>query len=320
MAKKETHFCRLFLTGIIWSIVYLDTMDRIYFSAFRFRPLNLNDWGDRLGNFLNNRWIINTGADWGLLICMFLFLPLWIIGWVFVYRLHWGRLFKKHSVSKPVFSNPTKVSEMVRKGFEPTKLRVQTSALLSVPPTPTGAAEGMVNSPMPEPGAIPNIPSPPPPPKYDDEAEVQQMLSLTAGIRADFFPHVLLDGAYASFAMSTEKLAAVVRVINRPESTFAVDTEIDINESDWFYESGLISAPAKDIIAISQNLERNEPDSVATPVILLMGGQLLNIDETLAYFEKNNIMLLRLDTVEGDSIPLFTDFLNEYFGQRAEGE
>jgi len=318
MAKKKTHFLKIFLTGIIWTIVYLDMTDRICFAAFRFRTLRLNDWGDRFGDFLNNRWVINTGADWGLLICMLLFLPLWIIGWIFVYRCDWKRLFKKKSPTKPAVS-PSKMPEIQHKGFEPTKLRVQTSALLSTPPAPAGAA-GPAPTGMPEQNAMPSVPSPPPPPKYEDAAEVQQMLSLTAGIKADFFPHVLLDGAYASFAMSTEKLAAVVRIINRPESTFAVDTEIDIDQSDWFYESGLISTPAKDIIAISKNLERNEPDSIATPVILLMGGQLLNIDETLTYFEKNNIMLLRLDTVDGDSIPLFTDFLNEYFGRRAEGE
>ena len=317
MAKKETHFCRIFLTGVIWTIVYLDMMDRICSAAFKFSPIHLNDWGRRIGDFLNNRWVINTGSDWALLLCMLAFIPLWIIGWIFVYRFKWHRLFHKRVKVKPTASQKANTTAQP-KNFGPTKLRVQTSALLSVPPAATQPLPGGGSNTVPQQGSVPNVPVPPPPPKYDDEAEVQQMLSLTAGVRADFFPHVLLDGSYASFAMSTEKLAAVVRIINRPESTFAVDTEIDINQSDWFYESGLISAPAKDIIAISQNLERNEPDSVATPVILLMGGQLLNIDETLTYFEKNNIMLLRLDTVDGDSIPLFTDFLNEYFGRRME--
>ena len=174
-------------------------------------------------------------------------------------------------------------------------------------------------------GAVPpmNQPSPvsnrPPLPQYEDETEVQQMLAQTAGVQADFFPHVLLDGKYASFAMSTEKLAAVIRIINRPESTFAVDTEVDINSSDWFYESGLIQTPAKDIIAISQNLQANEPDSVATPVILLMGGQLLNVEETLAYFEKNNVMLLRTENVDINEIPLVMDFMHDYFGMKSEG-
>jgi len=45
---------------------------------------------------------------------------------------------------------------------------------------------------------------------------------------------------------------------------------------------------------------------------------LLNIDETLTYFENNNIMLLRLPEAEADEIPLFEDFINEYFKVQTE--
>ncbi|MBR6412556.1 MAG: hypothetical protein IKS41_05295 [Alphaproteobacteria bacterium] len=323
MPKSKINFTRILCTGFIWTILYFTVMDTFGCHVLNFSPLSLSDWGKRIGDWLNSRWVITTGKDWMILFILIGFWPIYIIGWRKFYRFNWGRI-KPRCFRKKVIPVKSSGAEPVKKNFGPQKLRVQTSALLSVPaadaqtpiaPSTGGNAAGGT-PPMGDQNPVPNRP---PIPQYEDEAEVQQMLAQTANVQADFFPHVLLDGKYASFAMSTEKLAAVVRIINRPESTFAVDTEVDINSSDWFYESGLIQAPAKDIIAISQNLQANEPDSVATSVILLMGGQLLNVEETLAYFEKNNIMLLRTESVDIPEIPLVGDFMHDYFGLRSEG-
>ena len=78
-------------------------------------------------------------------------------------------------------------------------------------------------------------------------------------------------------------------------------------------ESNIIQAPAKDILTISDNLQQNEPDSIAVSVILLMSGKLLNSEETLNYLEKNNILLYRMDSADADDVPLFSDFLQEFF-------
>ena len=317
MPKKTINFKRIFCVWFIWTMVYCITLDVLSCTFLDFSPLCLSDWGKRIGDFLNDRWVIR-GKDWFLLILILAFWPVYFIGWCKVYKFDWSRVIPKCFHKKTDFVRPTQ-AEPTKRNFGPQKLRVQTSALLGVK-----AADTQMSISEPVVGSTPPIDTEPvatrpPIPQYGDEAEVQQMLSATASVQADFFPHVLLDGKYASFAMSTEKLAAVVRIINRPESTFAVDTEVDINTSDWFYESGLIQTPAKDIIAISKNLQANEPDSVATPVILLMGGQLLNIEETLSYFEKNGIMLLRTENVDIDEIPLVMDFMRDYFGMKSEG-
>ena len=76
-----------------------------------------------------------------------------------------------------------------------------------------------------------------------------------------------------------------------------------------------MTTPAKDILKIVKNLQENEPESNAIPVILLMSGKLLNIEETLDYFERNNVLLLRLENVENEEIPLFSDFTKEFFEQ-----
>jgi len=323
MPKKTIHFVRILCTWLVWTAVYCAILDIFCCAYLDFSPLSLSDWANRIGDFLNNRWIIQTGKDWFLLCIILAFWPIYFIGWRKVYRFHWSRILPKSFHRNTVLIRPTK-TEPVRRNFGPQKLRVQTSAIYSARAidTQTSTSEpmsgGTVGS-VPPMGTNAPVPEQPQRPQYEDAEEVQQMLAQTASVQADFFPHVLLEGKYASFAMSTEKLAIVVRIINQPESTFAVDTEVDINSSDWFYESGIVQTPAKDIIGISQNLQANEPNSVATPVILLMGGQLLNIEETLSYFEKNDIILLRTENVDIDEIPLVMDFMADYFGMKSEG-
>ena len=323
MSFKNINYPKLIVIGILWSILYLDAIDRVYFYAFDFSPLTLGDWQQRLSDFIHNNWTIKTARDWGLFGGMILFLPLFFIGWIGLYRVRWHQLFHRSPKNQQVESHPQPVLPH-KKEFKPAGLRVQSSALLSVAtpqqtgmPSPDNNAPGNIDLSLQT--EIPDIPQiQTPETTYEDEAEVQQLLAATANIPADFFPHVSLEGAYASFALSTEKQAAVVRILNRPESTWAVDTEVPITESDWFYETGLVSAPAKDAIAIAKNLHDSEPDSTALPIILLMGGTLLNVEETLAYFEKNDVLLLRTENVDEPAIPLFMDFAKEYFGTTKE--
>ena len=317
MAKIKIRFWRLVLTGIIWVPVYLDLVDRLLYRLFGFSPLVGADWRDKISAFLNGSWVVETPADWGLFAGMVLVWPLLIAGWVMVYRIRWKKLFRRRE--KIVVAAPGKQPQ--KRVFEPAKLRVQSSALLSVPlgeaPVDGTGATGVAQ--VPPVNVAPPVQKPAEQ-QFDDEEDVQKMLTLTAGVAADFFPHVILDGAYAAFALSTDKSAAVVRIINRPESVWAVDTDVPPEESDWFDQNSILPAPAKDAIAIARNLHEHEPDSVATPVVLLMSGRLLNVEETLAYFEKHQIILTRLETAEVDEIPLFSDFAEGYFGSSDKKE
>ena len=326
MAKKSIRYVRLLVTGLIWIPIYLDLTCRLFYGMWEFNSLSPEEWNKRINAFLESRWIIDTGSDWGLLICMILFVPMLFLGWFLAYRFQWKNLFRKRGTAVQMPKSSFKIAS-VKKVFEPAKLRVQSSAVLSVPVgniqqqqsngTDIPMPPVMSPTPVTQQGGAPTGNSAPvqgaPQPAFEDEEDVRRMLALTAGIKADFFPHVSLDGNYASFAMSTEKQAVVVRVINRPDSVWAVDTEVPPAESDWFDQTSLLAAPVKDIVTIAQNLRNNEPDSTAIPVVLLMSGRLLNIDETLAYFERNDIMLLRLAEAEADEVPLFEDFVREYF-------
>lgn len=313
MAKKSISYLRLFLTGIVWIPLYAFLFIRFYQNFFRFDCLSSMDWKIRLDAFMSGKWVITTSYDWGFLIGLILFIPFLFLTWMMFYNIKWQKIFHKKKIAVlPKQNSPT---IQPKKAFEPAKMRVQTSAILTVSTTPQQSSGAQ---------SIPSIPqvgmpqSQPATPQYEDEADVQQILALTSGVPADFFPHITIDGAYASFALSTEHQAAVVKLINQPDSVWAVDTEVDILQSDWFEQTSSLTAPAKDILTIVKNLQENEPESNAIPVILLMSGKLLNVDETLDYFEKNNILLLRLENVENEEIPLFTDFTKEFFEQQTQ--
>lgn len=320
MAKKPIQYGRLFLTGLVWIPVYLEIISLvIYYADIPFKPLSYADWHNRITGFVNNEWIIDTGTDWATLMMMLLFFPLMLIGWRFVYKIKWNRLVPRCFKEKKVKKQSLQVAS-VKKTFEPAKLRIQSSAVLSVPIGNAAPQAGVQMSQMPTIEDLPPAYQQPLPQqkKYEDEDEVQQMLGLTANIKADFFPHVNMDGAYASFALSTENKAAIVQIINRPDSVWAVDTGVDVAESCWFDQTSCLDTPLKGVLGIAQQLQASEPESTALSVILLMSGQLLNVDETLNYYENNNVMLLRLETAEVDEIPLFMDFVQEYFGLKTD--
>lgn len=317
---KKIRWKRLIITGFLWTIAYMEIIPVAFYYAYDFNLLSATDWHRYVTAFLRNDWVIHTGRDVGLMLGMILFIPLYLIGWRWCYRFHWRRLIPRCFLEKKAIRHALKISSM-KKAFEPARLRVQSSAILGVNPQATQSAPASpdtVNLSTPAPSVSdPNVTASGEPP---DAVEVQQMMALfnTSGISADFYPHINIDGHYASFAISSESRAIVVQVINRPDSTWAVDLDTDITASDWFYETGIMPAPAKDIIPIAQGLTANEDGSVALPVLLLMSGTLLNTAETINYMRNAGIMLLRLDTAEADDVPLFTDFLNEFFNTNAQ--
>ncbi len=322
--KKSLSYGKLIFIGVIWTFLYLKIAVNGCFFLFGFNLLSASDWVYRLVAFLDSRWIINTSADFGLFCCMLLFVPLWLIGWWGLYLVHWKKFIPKRLFEKKIKRNVIKIASD-KKGFAPHKLRVQSSALLSVAPI----APNTISRSDPE----DVLPHPYPSDQegkekidqsqsdiMSDEQDIQAILPLTTGTRADFFPHISMNGHYAAFALSTDSRAVVFHIINQPDSTWIVDTDVDIKQSDWYSERRVLDAPLTSVIEIAKSLHESEPNSIAVPAVLMMSGSLMNASETRDYLEKNGVMLLRLDEVDADDIPLFTDFLNEYFNSNQDDE
>ncbi len=306
--KKRPSLLRIIITGLIWTPLYLQATALFFWNVFGFNTLLPEQWQTLFKQFINEQWIVNTGWDLALFFSILLLIPLWIIGWIFLNRVRWlsfvPKRLKEHRTQKAILTQPTP-----KKAFAPTKMRVQTSAVLAVN---MAQAQQMVA----DQANTASIPAPsraPATPTYPDEADIQQILPLVQGIPADFFPHISLNNHYAAFALSTETKAIVTTLLNRPGQNWSVDTETEIGQSDWYSETEIWPTPLADIIQVTADLQESDPDSIATPVAVLMSGNIINIEDVMAFYEKKGVILTRLDTVNEPDIPLFSDFLNLYF-------
>lgn len=315
MAKKPIRWIKLTTTGFAWFVVYLGVMWQLGLYLFNFNPLLGSQWAYCIRRFLTGEWVIDTFADFLLFLFMLLFLPLLLGGWWMVYHVHWSRLIPVKKGAQKVLNTASRIAVAKRSNL-PQKMRVQSNALLSVSlaQAQQQVAQAQTQMPaQPQPNSTPQPQQPAAAVQFADEVEVQDMMDYVAALPVEFYPHVALNGHYASFAISTDKKAAVFTIINRAGSQMAADLESPAESADWFYETGILPAPAKDIIPIAASLQENEADSIAVPVILLMNGALMNAPETLDYYRKNNVFLVRMELFDAPDIPLFSDFICSFF-------
>ena len=123
MPKDTINFKKVLCTWFIWTIVYFCLMDIFCCSFLDFSPLS-SDWAIRIGNFLNDRWVIVTGKDWLLLLIIVAFWPVYFVGWHRAYRFDWKRIMPRCFRKKPLYPDLPirirlkKVSALKNYGFK----------------------------------------------------------------------------------------------------------------------------------------------------------------------------------------------------------
>lgn len=315
MAKEKLSLIRIIFTGIIWTFVYLQVISSVCYYVFDFNILMLSDWVRLFHRFASGLLVVDTFWDFCLFGGLLLFIPMWIWGWFFCARVRWRRYLPTFKTRRAIQKKIIKKAQ-AKKPFVPAKLRVQSSALLGVNPLASSdhhevSSSNESHSPV----VKPMINS------YSDEEDIQSLLPLVKEISsADFFPHISLNGHYASFALSTEKKAAVVTLLNDSEARWSVDTTSSLEQGDWYSETRVLKAPLVDVVNIAEQLKQADEGAVAVPVMVLMSGTILNIAEVKDYLDAQGIILTRLDSVESEDIPLFSDFLQIYFDENEEAE
>ncbi len=314
MAKEKLSLIRIIFTSIIWTFVYFQIMSLVCYYAFDFEPLVFSEWKRLIYQFASGLWVVNTFRDTCFLGCLVLFVPMWIGGCFLCVRISWGRYLPKFKIRH--FIRKQVIKEVkAKKPFMPTKLRVQSSALLGVNPVAhTKHSEA-------SPYAETHAPIKPSINSYSDEEDIQTLLPLVKEISsADFFPHISLNGHYASFALSTEKKAAVVTLLNDSGAHWSVDTTSSLDQGDWYSETRVLKTPLVGIVKIAEQLKQADEGAVAVPIMVLMSGTILNVAEVKDYLDAQGVILTRLESVESEDIPLFSDFLQIYFDENEDAE
>lgn len=85
MLKKLLKFSKFLLIGIIWTylFVYISLMFTV--AVWNFNYFSLTDW-EIINSYWNQGGSIKTAKDYGLFLSLFLFIPLWLLGWKYLYH------------------------------------------------------------------------------------------------------------------------------------------------------------------------------------------------------------------------------------------
>ena len=83
--KKFLALCKCLIVGTIWTYTYLYITLTIFKSAWNFNYLSPQSWSI-ISTFWNEGGRINTSGDYLFLFSLIILIPLWIWGWIKLYR------------------------------------------------------------------------------------------------------------------------------------------------------------------------------------------------------------------------------------------
>ncbi len=85
---------RFIIVGTIWSVVFATLFRSLVYGVWGFDPAFMKHWSF-LWQMWQDGWVIDTPSEWFFFLSIFLFLPLWLLGWLLLARYPWGdALFK----------------------------------------------------------------------------------------------------------------------------------------------------------------------------------------------------------------------------------
>ena len=73
------------VVGIIWSYLYIFVTELLLYYLWNFDYLSPQDW-QTINTFWEHGGVIKTGKDYLFLLSLLLVVPLWLLGWKYLYR------------------------------------------------------------------------------------------------------------------------------------------------------------------------------------------------------------------------------------------
>lgn len=302
--KRVLNYIRVLLTGGVWGFVYFWIFVPIISRFFSFEFLSLQAWQDKWHDFIDYKWLVNTGFDFALLMAMALWIPMWVFGWWLLCKINWSVL-KPKVKPRTVVKKVLQVKDSKRTYAAPRPLPSVIQATRYVAPKLPGQQEETVSG-------------------QKSHTNLVQIIHAVAAVakkyQVEVFQHILLEGYRVPLAISTDARAVMIEIVNKKNVNWSVEFADDIMKSNWYSEGGVMEALALDLLKASASLAKSEPNSEILSAILLTDGRILNAKQTVDYFKKNGIFLLSFNNggPKNDILDL-PSFLSTYFDLK-EGE
>ena len=283
---------RCLIIGLLWFIIYAISVGALIYELFGLTPFGVLftysaeqgvvlynpfiDWVKLYRAFMFDQWTIDNLYDFSLLCCFLLFFPVWFWGWYRLCRVKWGALLFKPF--KKAVQNTGKIKLMPRKkGLERPRALASTGWMPSTGTSVASASDSESMAPPEEERSF--VPQQP----QTKETSVQWInyLKETAGRYGfEVFEHVALENYVVPIVLATDTKALLFNFFDEPGSEWVVEGKPfeEGTTPKWYSAEDQIVSPFYQLCEAAHTLKEKEPTSVICPVLLVVGGVLLNPD------------------------------------------
>ena len=303
MAKKgKISIVQAILTGILWSALYFGFIVPIIGWLLGFNFLSGVEWQNKYQAFVNYKWQVNTLFDTLLFFTMLLWIPFWLLGWWYVYRINWKK-FKPAPRKKTVARKTFELRENRQIYHMPRKMPSTVQTTRYVAPKLPNQTEEVVSGAKSHTNLVQMI---------------RSIATLAKKYQVEIFQHILLEGHRVPMAISTDARAVLIEIVNKKNVNWSVEFTDDVLQGSWYSEGGVMDKLAQDLMLASASLAKSEPNSEILSAIVVTDGRILNAKQAVEYFKSKGIFLIGFNNAEPKSdLPDLASFLSAYFDLKA---
>ena len=283
------------ILALIWSVVYFYFSRGKIYNAWRVDVFKLRQWKELFNGWVTDRWVVDTPSEYALCIVLFLWIPLWVLGLFFIWRLT-RKSDTQHVVRQTGASHP------FIPAYTPASMPSQGKSAVVEPvpsaiPVEKAAIDETTNDWVPK-----------------DEGEAQALdeiakIAEEKGLAS--FPHVLLEDELIPITVSSDSDALLIKALAVDGVWQAAMTE-PLEQAVWSC-NGQGKNVLKEIILGKNILAKMEPESRIIPVLVLAQGDLENKDVVLKWLAERGVEVVTLPSNVRDAIPQLSDILGKYF-------
>ncbi len=305
MAKKDGfHPIKFIITGVFWGALYFGLIMPAVSWLFDFNFLSLTDWQQKYQAFIHYKWKVNTLFDTMLFFTMLLWIPLWIVGWRYFYKVNWKK-FKPAPRKKTIVKKTFELRENKQIYHMPRKMPSVVQATRYVAPKLPNQTEEVVSGAKSHTNLVQMI---------------RSIATLAKKYKVEIFQHILLEGNRVPMAISTDARAVLIEIVNKKNVNWSVEFTDDVTQGSWYSEGGVMDKLAQDLVRASASLAKSEPNSEVLSAIVVTDGRVLNTKQAVEYFKSKGIFLIGYNNAEPKAdLPDLASFLSAYFDLK-EGE
>ena len=305
MAKKKIDKKKALVSTLWWTVIYFTLIVYYVYHTTGINLLKTSDWQYKYDGFMAGQWSMSTSESLLFLCAIILFIPIWIVGSMILYKIHWS-LPKLTKIREKNFKNTLvlKQQEAPCSKFKmPIKLKIQSNTFTSLEtPAATNtpinySSDALLNTIEKDSKSVENI--------------AAQILQLSQQYQVEGFLNLSFDGVQIPLALSTsDDTALLITIVNEPDSFLTADINDDLY-ADWFSTLGPIPSPVKLVHEASEKLHTLENEAGIVPIIVLAGGELNDCQSITQTLNQHGIILTRFAQGKPEALETIEDFFDK---------